>query len=130
DIVHNLLIKTFCTEAFCRFSNKCQTYYSSESISAARCHQPEESVTWRGIGQEGKKCSNSCGKFSRLLWGKHVSLSSALSHASLSGTNDGLSPVCHLELAQDIGDVVAHGLWTQDQALSNLGVAAPLRNQF
>src|SRR5260370_17270931 len=38
-------------------------------------------------------------------------------------------PVGNLELAEDVGDVVAHRLGTQDKAGSDLGIRLALRNQ-
>src|SRR5690242_20656631 len=52
-----------------------------------------------------------------------------LSPSSLAGADDGLRPVCDLELAKDVGHMVAHGLLAQDETAGDLPIVAPLGNQ-
>src|SRR5712691_3598100 len=47
----------------------------------------------------------------------------------LSSADHSLRSISHLELAEDVRDVVAHRLQTQAQAVSNLRVGAPLSDQ-
>src|SRR5258706_6237582 len=44
-------------------------------------------------------------------------------------TNDGLRPACHLQLAKDVGDVIAHGLAAQHKLFGNRGVGVALRDE-
>jgi hypothetical protein len=49
--------------------------------------------------------------------------------ACFSRSQDGLRSICYLQLAEDVGHVVAHGLGAQRQPLGNRGVGQPLRQQ-
>src|SRR5215472_12321693 len=51
------------------------------------------------------------------------------SESCLACANDRLCAVSHLKLAEDVGDMVAHGLHTDDQRLRNLGVPTSLGHQ-
>jgi hypothetical protein len=42
------------------------------------------------------------------------------------GPDDGLGAISDLELAEDIGEVVAYGFGAEHQALRHLGVVTPL----
>ena len=46
--------------------------------------------------------------------------------AGFTGANDGLGPISDPQLAQDIGDMVAHRPGAEFQAIGNLGIVAPL----
>jgi hypothetical protein len=49
-----------------------------------------------------------------------------LCQPGIAGTNDRLGSTSNLQLAEDIGDVVAHCLWTQHQLFSNRRVGVAL----
>src|SRR5439155_10728164 len=49
--------------------------------------------------------------------------------ACLPRADDGLRPVGHLELAQDVGDMVAHGFGAQHEAGGDFGVLLALGDQ-
>src|SRR5436190_18547480 len=51
------------------------------------------------------------------------------SQTGVSCADDGLCPVDHLQLVEDVGDMVTYRLLAQDQAPRDLGVAAALCNQ-
>ena len=51
------------------------------------------------------------------------------SQTSVSCADDGLCPVDHLQLVEDVGDMVTYRLRAQDQASRGLPVAAVLCNQ-
>src|SRR5215472_3128889 len=63
--------------------------------------------------KSGSKSMNRC------LWGYS-------SESCLACANDRLCAVSHLQLAEDIRDIVTYGLHTDDQHLRNLGVLASL----
>ena len=44
--------------------------------------------------------------------------------------DDSLSPVCHLQLTEDVGDIVVDGLHTQGQVLRNVVVRRATRDQL
>lgn len=58
-----------------------------------------------------------------------VEVGTVLSPSRLAGADDGLRPVGNLELAKDVGHMVAHGFLAQDEAAGDLPVAVPLGNQ-
>src|SRR5215203_4958317 len=49
-----------------------------------------------------------------------------LAKTGFSGPEDGLCPVGYLELGEDVGDVVAHGLGAHVQEFGNFGVVVAL----
>src|SRR6476620_3843990 len=49
--------------------------------------------------------------------------------ACLSCLHYGMSAVCHLELVEDVRDVIAHRFFAQREAVGDLHIATPLRNQ-
>src|SRR5947199_3048900 len=51
-------------------------------------------------------------------------LALAVSQASFSSPDDGLCSIGHLQLAEDVGDVVAHRLEGQPQLIGDLLIAA------
>src|SRR5262245_40661015 len=48
----------------------------------------------------------------------------------VAGSNDRLSPVLDLDLVEDMGDVVAHGLLRQIEPRGDLGVVEALRDEI
>ena len=50
----------------------------------------------------------------------------AIGVSMLAGAEDGLSSVCDLQLGEDVGDVVAHGLGAHKEACADLGVGVAL----
>src|SRR3989442_1265528 len=72
-----------------------------------------------------EKCKKLVRKIQRLLRNPPV----LLTQASFPGADDSLCPVSHLEFAEDIGDIVAHGVMAQDEACGNLSVAVTLGDQ-
>ncbi len=58
-----------------------------------------------------------------------ISLLPALPQTSVARSNDRLRAVSHLQLAEDLGDVIADGLRTQHQPFGDRAVGQPLGNQ-
>src|SRR5713226_10256593 len=54
----------------------------------------------------------------------------ALLQPGISCVDDSLSPVCHLQLTEDVGDIVVDGLHTQGQVLRNVVVRRATRDQL
>jgi hypothetical protein len=54
---------------------------------------------------------------------------SALSQTGVARTNDRLRAVGHLQLTEDLGDVNADGLRTENEPLGDRAVGQPLGNQ-
>src|SRR5262249_41771723 len=51
------------------------------------------------------------------------------SQPRLSGTNDSMRPVGHLQLADDVGNIVAHRVWTKDETGGDLRIFGTLCQQ-
>ncbi len=50
--------------------------------------------------------------------------------AGFSGADDGLGPVGHLKFGEDVGDMVADGLFAEDEATSDSEVVVPLGDEL
>lgn len=52
-----------------------------------------------------------------------------LAEACVAPPDDGVGTISHLELTEDIGDVIAHRLWAEDKAIGDLRVARALGDE-
>src|SRR6516162_4593307 len=57
-------------------------------------------------------------------------LSDSPPHASVARTNDRLGAASHLELGEDVGDMVAHRLGAERQFFGDGGVGVALRDEL